>query len=238
MQYGGPQTDMFGQYGGNYPDRRTIPAQFPYSYNRDRLQNTSQGPQHHPVQHNIMSTGHPTGDGPTHMWPSRTDMSYSYTNRPGQTPPYTGMGRLDDMDGLRMDSHWPGHQRQSPYISPHSNSMPTMNSRQPLSSYSSSNHISCDPNTGSYQRSVEAHLPSNKMGFMPSMKMHKPIMPMPGGSSGGIPGQIPPSMRKDYPLGCVEGTQPYLKHRRKLTSKDTGKKLYYVRCVECVIHVN
>ncbi|XP_062863034.1 AT-rich interactive domain-containing protein 1B-like [Trichomycterus rosablanca] len=227
MQYGGPQTDMFGQYGGNYPERRTMPAQFPYSYSRDRLQNTSQGPQHHPVQHNMMSTGHSvsTGDGPTHMWPTRTDMPYPYPNRhgtPSQTPPYPGMGRLDDMDGLRMDSHWPGHQRQSPYISTHSNSMPTMNSRQPPSSYPSSNHISCEPIPGSYQRSIEAHIPPNKMGFLQSMKMHKPVMPMPGGSSGGISGQMPPNMRKDYPLGCVEGTQPHLKPRRKLNSKDTG----------------
>ncbi|MCI4382432.1 hypothetical protein PGIGA_G00014860 [Pangasianodon gigas] len=226
MQYGGPQTDMYGQYGGNYPERRPMQTPFPYPYSRERLQNTSQGPQHHPVQHSMMGAGHsvPTGDGPTHMWPSRTDMSYSYSNRhgtPSQSSSYPGMGRIDDMDGVRADNQWPGHQRQTPYISGHSNSMGLLNSRPP-SSYQTSNHISCEPSPGSFQRSMEAHMQPNKMAFMQSMKMHKPGMPVPSGSGSGVPGQMPPNMRRDYPMGCVEGTQPLLKPRRKMTSKDTG----------------
>ncbi|XP_072545173.1 AT-rich interactive domain-containing protein 1B-like isoform X3 [Salminus brasiliensis] len=228
MQYGGPQPDMYGQYGGNYPDRRPMQAQFPYPYSRDRLQNTSQGPQQHPVQHSLMSGGHSssTSDGSTHnMWPSRTEMPYPYHNRTSsQGSPYPGMGRVDDMDGIRVDNQWPGHQRQSPYIPSHTNSMPPMSSRQPQSSYQSSNHISRDPSPGSFQRSMEAHMSPNKAAFMQSMKMHKPGMPMPGGSGSGHPSQMPPNLRRDlnYPLGSVEGTQPHLKPRRKMTSKDTG----------------
>ncbi|XP_022528926.2 AT-rich interactive domain-containing protein 1B isoform X2 [Astyanax mexicanus] len=231
MQYGGPQPDMYGQYGGNYPDRRPMQAQFPYPYSRDRLQNATQGPQQHPVQHSMMSGPHSssTSDGSAHnMWPSRTEMPYPYHNRHGtssQGSPYPGMGRVDDLDGLRVDNQWPGHQRQSPYMPSHSNSMPPLSSRQPQSSYQTSNHISRDPSPGSFQRSIDAHMSPNKAAFMQSMKMHKPGMPMPGGSgSSGLPGQMPPNLRRDlnYPLGSVEGTQPHLKPRRKMTSKDTG----------------
>ncbi|KAL7872889.1 hypothetical protein AOLI_G00119600 [Acnodon oligacanthus] len=228
MQYGGPQPDMYSQYGSNYPDRRPMQAQFPYPYSRDRLQNTSQGPQQHPVQHSMMSGGHSssTGDGQAHMWPSRTEMPYPYPNRHGasnQGSPYPGVGRVDDLDGMRVENQWPGHQRQS-YIPSHSNSMPPLSSRQPPSSYQTSNHISHDPSPGSFQRSMEAHMSPNKAAFMQSMKMHKPGMPMPGGSGSVLPGQIPPNLRRDlnYPLGSVEGTQPHLKPRRKMTSKDTG----------------
>ncbi|TSM77400.1 AT-rich interactive domain-containing protein 1B [Bagarius yarrelli] len=226
MPYGGPPTDMYGQYGGNYPERRPMQTPFPYPYSRERLQNTGQGPQHLPVQHSIMGAGHsvPTGDGQTHTWPSRTDMAYTYSNRhgtPSQSSSYPGMGRMDEMDGVRTDNHWPGHQRPSPYISSHSNSMALLNSR-PSSSYQTSNHISCEPSPGSFQRSMEAHMQPNKMAFMQSIKMHKPGMPVPSGSGGGVPGQMPPNMRRDYPMGCVEGTQPLLRPRRKMTSKDTG----------------
>lgn len=231
MQYGGPQPDMYGQYGGSYSDRRPTQAQFPYPYGRDRLQNTGQGPQQHPMQHGMMSGGHSSsaGDGPAHnMWPSRTEMPYPYPNRHGtsnQGSPYPGMGRVDDMDGIRVDNQWPGHQRQSPYIPSHSNSMPSMGSRPPPSSYQTSNHISRDSSPGSFQRSMEAHMSPNKAAFMQSLKMHKPGMPMPGGSGSGLPGQLPPNLRRDlnYPMGSVEGIQPNVKPRRKLTSKDTGK---------------
>ncbi|KAF5896234.1 AT-rich interactive domain-containing protein 1B-like, partial [Clarias magur] len=227
MQYGGPQTDVYGQYGGNYPERRPMQTPFPYPYSRERLQNASQGPQHHSVQHGMMGAGHsaPTADGPTHMWPSRTDMAYSYSSRhapPSQSSPYPGLGRIEDMDGVRTDNQWPGHQRQTPYtMSGHSNSMALLNSR-PSSSYQTPNHISCEPSPGSFQRSMEGHMQPNKMAFMQSMKMHKPGMPVPSGSASGVPGQVPPNMRRDYPMGCVEGTQPLLKPRRKMTSKDTG----------------
>ncbi|XP_026857283.2 AT-rich interactive domain-containing protein 1B isoform X3 [Electrophorus electricus] len=230
MQYGGPQPDMYGQYGGNYSDRRPMQAQFPYPYGRDRLQNASQGAQQHPVQHGMVAGGHSasTGDAPAHnMWPSRTDMPYPYPSRHGmssQGAPYSGMGRGDEMDGARVDSQWLGHQRQSPYIPGHSSAMPPMGSRQPPSAYQASNHISRDPSPGSFQRSMEAHMSPNKAVFMQSVKIHKPGMPMPGGAGSGLPGQLPPNLRRDFncPLGSVEGTQPHLKPRRKLTSKDTG----------------
>uniref|UniRef100_A0A4W4EIP3 ARID domain-containing protein n=1 Tax=Electrophorus electricus TaxID=8005 RepID=A0A4W4EIP3_ELEEL len=246
MQYGGPQPDMYGQYGGNYSDRRPMQAQFPYPYGRDRLQNASQGAQQHPVQHGMVAGGHSasTGDAPAHnMWPSRTDMPYPYPSRHGmssQGAPYSGMGRGDEMDGARVDSQWLGHQRQSPYIPGHSSAMPPMGSRQPPSAYQASNHISRDPSPGSFQRSMEAHMSPNKAVFMQSVKIHKPGMPMPGGAGSGLPGQLPPNLRRDFncPLGSVEGTQPHLKPRRKLTSKDTGKELHYdttvIFCLELI----
>lgn len=82
---------------------------------------------------------------------------------------------------------------------------------------------------------------SPSKAFMTSMKMPKPGMPM---QSGGPQGQMPPNLRKDlnYPLGSIEGTQPVLKPRRKLTSKDTGTKclliLYAFHCIFNASEVN
>lgn len=234
MPYGGQQADMYGQYGSGYPgpDRRSVQSPFPYSYGRERM-GPGQGPPQHSMAAQMLGAGPPSASGGEvpNMWPSRTDMPYPYPTRPGhssQMPSYPGMGRGDDMDGMRAgpEGQWPGHRGQSPFMSSSSGSMASMSSRQPPSSYqtnpSMANHVSRAPSPASYQRSLESRMSPSK-AFMSPMKMPKPGMQM---HSGGPPGLMPPNLRKDlnYPLGSVEGTQPVLKPRRKLTSKDTGMK--------------
>ncbi|XP_076155755.1 AT-rich interactive domain-containing protein 1B-like isoform X3 [Alosa pseudoharengus] len=232
MPYGGQQADMYSQYGSGYPgpDRRSMQGQFPYAYGRERMA-PGQGPPQHSMSAEMMGAGPPSansGEVPN-MWPSRTDMPYPYPTRPGhssQMPTYPGMGRGDDLDGMRggPDGQWPGHRGQPPFMSTSSGSMAAMSSRQPPSSYQTNpsmvNHVSRAPSPASYQRSLESRMSPSK-AFMTPMKMPKPGMQM---HSGGPQGQMPPNLRKDlnYPLGSVEGTQPILKSRRKLTSKDTG----------------
>uniref|UniRef100_A0A4W5KCA9 AT-rich interaction domain 1B n=1 Tax=Hucho hucho TaxID=62062 RepID=A0A4W5KCA9_9TELE len=241
MQYGSQQPDMYNQYSTGYsgPERRPMQAQFPYPspYSRERMQASGQG-QHpqHPMGPQMMAGGPPSNNGVEgpqgpNMWPSRTDMGYPYPNRqgaPSQVPPYSPMGRGEDMEGRSIqDGQWLGHggHRQSSYMS---GGMTPMSSRQPPSAYQTSpsmaNHLPRAPSPGSFQRSMEARMSPNKAAYLGSMKMPgKPGMPMPGQGSG-HPGQVPPNLRRDlnYPLGSVEATMPLLKPRRKITSKDTG----------------
>lgn len=70
----------------------------------------------------------------------------------------------------------------------------------------------------------------NKAHMMASMKqMQKPGGPglMPSSQSSGLPGHGFPTIHREvtYPLDSVEATQPQLKPRRRLTSKEVGKKL-------------
>ncbi|KAF3701377.1 AT-rich interactive domain-containing protein 1B [Channa argus] len=223
MQYTGQQPDMYNHYSGGYsgPEHRPLQGQFPYPYPRDRMAPSGQS------QHSIMGGG-PTpnnaADGPN-MWPSRTDLSYPYSNRqgpPSQMPPYGSIGR-DDMDCRPGQEHW---HRQSTYMSS-SGGIPPLSSRQP-SSYSNSpsmaNHLPRAPSPGAFQRSMDSRMSPSKAVFMSPMKMPKPGMAMMG-SQGSVPlGQFPPNLRRDlnYPPGSVEATMPIFKPRRKLTSKDTG----------------
>ncbi|XP_060938966.1 AT-rich interactive domain-containing protein 1B [Limanda limanda] len=222
MQYGNQQPDMYNHYTGGYsgPEHRGLQGQFPYPYSRDRIGPSGQS------QHSLMGGG-PTpnhaADGPN-MWPSRTDMGYTYPNRqgpPSQMPPYGSIGR-DDMDGRPGQEQW---HRQSPYLSS-AGGMPPL-SRQP-SSYSNSptmvNHLSRAPSPGAFQRSLDSRMSPSKMQFMSPMKMPKPGMAMMGSQGGGSMGQFPPNLRRDlnYPPGSVEASMPILKPRRKLTSKETG----------------
>uniref|UniRef100_A0A8C1VQN2 AT rich interactive domain 1B (SWI1-like) n=1 Tax=Cyprinus carpio TaxID=7962 RepID=A0A8C1VQN2_CYPCA len=229
MQYGGQQPDMYSQYG--YPERRPMQSPFPYPYGRDRMQPGGQGP----PQHSMMSGGPPpssnSSGGPQgNMWHTRHDMSYPYPGRQGHGAPYPSMSRGDDPEvRASQDSQWPG-QRQSPYP-PHSSSsassMPPMASRQPPSSYQSPpampNHISRVPSPAPFPRSVGGSMSPNKAHMMASMKqMQKPGGP--SSQSGGLPGQGFPAIHREvtYPLDSVEGTQPQLKPRRRLTSKEIG----------------
>uniref|UniRef100_A0A8C2JS71 AT rich interactive domain 1B (SWI1-like) n=1 Tax=Cyprinus carpio TaxID=7962 RepID=A0A8C2JS71_CYPCA len=229
MQYGGQQPDMYSQYG--YPERRPMQGPFPYQYGRDRMQPGGQGP----PQHSMMSGGPPpssnSSGGPQgNMWHTRHDMSYPYPGRQGHGAPYPSMSRGDDPEvRASQDSQWPG-QRQSPYP-PHSSSsassMPPMASRQPPSSYQSPpampNHISRVPSPAPFPRSVGGSMSPNKAHMMASMKqMQKPGGP--SSQSGGLPGQGFPAIHREvtYPLDSVEGTQPQLKPRRRLTSKEIG----------------
>lgn len=245
MQYRGQQPDMYNHYTTGYsgPERRPMQGQFPYPspYSRERMQASGQG-QHpqHPMGPQMMSGGPPSNNGVEgpqgpNMWPSSTDMGYPYPNRQGatsQVPPYGPMGRGDDLEGRPIqDGQWLGHggHRQSSYMS---GGMTPMSSRQPPSAYQTSpsmtNHLPRAPSPGSFQRSMEARMSPNKAVFMGSMKMPgKPGIPMPG-QGNGHQGQVAPNLLRDlnYPLGSVEATMPVFKPRRKITSKDTGKRSF------------
>ncbi|KAG5846783.1 hypothetical protein ANANG_G00118620 [Anguilla anguilla] len=106
--------------------------------------------------------------------------------------------------------------------------MPAMTTRPPFfllpDAPAIPNHTSRASSPASFQRSMEAHMSPNKAHFMASMKMGKGGMPMPGPQVGGPLGPAPQAGQREvcFPPGCVEATQPLLKSRRKLTSKDTG----------------
>ncbi|KAM6953951.1 AT-rich interactive domain-containing protein 1B [Aplochiton taeniatus] len=238
QQYSGQQPDMYGQYGGGYmgPERRPIQGQYPYPYSRERMQPGGQGaPQHGMVSGGPPSTSGASGDGPQgNMWHPRADMGYPYPGRqgpgPGQGPPYPGMGRGDEPEGRPpQDGQWPSHpgQRQPPYP-PHSSSTSSPMPRQPPSSFQSSpampNHISRAPSPSPFPRPMAGSLSPNNAHYMASMK--KAGMPgsMPGSHPGGMPVQtMPPILREiNFPPGSVEATQPRLKSKRRLSSKETG----------------
>uniref|UniRef100_A0A3B3VCS8 AT-rich interaction domain 1B n=1 Tax=Poecilia latipinna TaxID=48699 RepID=A0A3B3VCS8_9TELE len=222
MQYTNQQPDVYNHYSGGYsgPEHRPIQGQFPYTYHRDRMAPSGQS------QHSMMGGGPASNHAPEgpNMWPSRTDLSYSYHSRqgpPSQMQPYGSICR-DDIDGRSAHDHW---HRQPPYISS-SGGMAPMSSRH--SSYSNSptmaNHLPRAPSPGAFQRSMESRMSPSKAPFMSPMKMPKPGMAMMGSQGSGPNGQFPPNLRRDlnYPPGSVEATMPALKPRRKLTSKDCG----------------
>lgn len=237
MQYGSQQQEMYNQYGSSYsgPDRRPLQGQYPYPYNRERMQGPGQI-QPHAIPPQMM--GGPmqssSNEGPQQsMWATRNDMPYPYQNRQGpggptQAPPYPGMNRTDDMmvpdQRINHESQWPSHvsQRQ-PYMSSSASMQPI--TRPPQSSYqtppSLPNHISRAPSPASFQRSLESRMSPSKSPFLPSMKMQKVMPTVPTSQVTGPPPQPPPIRREiTFPPGSVEASQPVLKQRRKITSKD------------------
>ncbi|XP_056150037.1 AT-rich interactive domain-containing protein 1B [Lampris incognitus] len=236
QQYSGQQADLYAQYGGTGgymgPERRPIQGQFPYPYSRDRMPPAAQGP----TQHAMMSGGPPavsggSGEGPpANMWHPRTDVGYPYPVRQGQGPPYPSLSKVEEPEGRApLDSQWPSShpgQRQSPYpppsssSSPSSSSIPPLPSRPPLSSYQStppiSNHISRAPSPSSFPRPMGGSLSPNGATYMASVKKV--------GLAGSVPAQSLPLIQRDvvFPPSSVEATQPKLKPKRRLTSKDTG----------------
>uniref|UniRef100_A0A8D2LV61 AT-rich interaction domain 1B n=1 Tax=Varanus komodoensis TaxID=61221 RepID=A0A8D2LV61_VARKO len=239
MQYGNQQQDMFNQYSNAYsgPDRRPMQGQYPYPYNRERMQGPGQMQQHGippqmiggPMQSSASS------EGPQqNMWSSRNDMSYPYQNRqvpggPAQAPPYPGMNRTEDMmvpdQRINHESQWPSHvnQRQPSYMSTSASMQPI--TRPPQSSYQTPpampNHISRAPSPASFPRSHENRMSPSKSPFLPSMKMPKVMPAVPVSQVTGPPSQPPPIRREiTFPPGSVEASQPVLKPRRKITSKD------------------
>uniref|UniRef100_A0A8B9MMQ9 AT-rich interaction domain 1B n=1 Tax=Accipiter nisus TaxID=211598 RepID=A0A8B9MMQ9_9AVES len=239
MQYGNQQQEIYNQYSNAYtgPDRRPMQGQYPYPYNRERMQGPGQMQQHGippqmiggPMQSSSSS------EGPQqNMWPTRNDMPYPYQNRqgpggPAQAPPYPGMNRTDDMmvpdQRINHESQWPSHvnQRQPSYMSSSASMQPI--TRPPQSSYqtppSMPNHISRAPSPASFQRSLENRMSPSKSPFLPSMKMQKVIPTVPVSQVTGPPPQPPPIRREiTFPPGSVEASQPVLKPRRKITSKD------------------
>ncbi|XP_067900890.1 AT-rich interactive domain-containing protein 1B isoform X4 [Heterodontus francisci] len=239
MQYGNQQQEMYNQYGNAYsgPDRRSMQSQYPLTYNRDRMQGP--GPmQQHGIPPQIM--GGPiqvsSTEGPQQgMWQSRNDMPYPYPSRQGpgappQASPYAGMNRTDEMmlpdQRMNHESQWPPHvnQRQPSYMSSASMA-PITRPSQPSyqTTPSMPNHISRAPSPAPFQRSLENRMSPNKSPYMSSMKMQKVGPPVPA-SQVAVPQQHPPPVRREitFPPGSVEASQPVLKARRKLTSKDTG----------------
>ncbi|XP_062980583.1 AT-rich interactive domain-containing protein 1B isoform X5 [Elgaria multicarinata webbii] len=239
MQYGNQQQDMFNQYSSAYsgPDRRPMQGQYPYPYNRERMQGPGQIQQHGippqmlggPMQSSASSEG-----SQQNMWPTRNDMSYPYQNRqgpggPAQAPPYPGMNRTEDMmvpdQRINHESQWPSHvnQRQPSYMSSSASMQPI--TRPPQSSYQTPpampNHISRAPSPASFSRSHENRMSPSKSPFLPSMKMPKVMPTVPVSQVTGPPTQPPPVRREiTFPPGSVEASQPVLKPRRKITSKD------------------
>ncbi|XP_065446437.1 AT-rich interactive domain-containing protein 1B isoform X22 [Chrysemys picta bellii] len=239
MQYGNQQQEMYNQYSNTYSgsDRRPIQGQYPYPYNRERMQGPGQIQQHGipPQMIGGPMQSSSTSEGPQqNMWPTRNDMPYPYQNRqgpggPAQAPPYPGMNRTDDMmvpdQRINHESQWPSHvnQRQPSYMSSSASMQPI--TRPPQSSYqtppSMPNHISRAPSPASFQRSLENRMSPSKSPFLPSMKMQKVIPTVPVSQVTGPPSQPPPIRREiTFPPGSVEASQPVLKPRRKITSKD------------------
>ncbi|XP_075780628.1 AT-rich interactive domain-containing protein 1B isoform X14 [Pelodiscus sinensis] len=238
MQYGNQQQDMYNQYSNTYsgPDRRPMQGQYPYPYNRERMQGPGQMQQHGiPPQMIGPMQSSSTSEGPQqNMWPTRNDMPYPYQNRqgpggPAQAPPYPGMNRTDDLmvpdQRINHESQWPSHvnQRQPSYMASSASMQPI--TRPPQSSYqtppSMPNHISRAPSPASFQRSLENRMSPSKSPFLPSMKMQKVIPTVPVSQVTGPPPQPPPIRREiTFPPGSVEASQPVLKPRRKITSKD------------------
>ncbi|XP_074165544.1 AT-rich interactive domain-containing protein 1B isoform X2 [Sminthopsis crassicaudata] len=237
VQYGSQQQEMYNQYGSTYsgPDRRPIQGQYPYPYNRERMQGPGQMQQHGiPPQMIGGPMQSSSGEGPQqNMWPTRNDMPYPYQNRqgpggPAQAPPYPGMNRTDEMmvpdQRINHESQWPSHVNQrQPYMSSSASMQPI--TRPPQSSYqtppSMPNHISRAPSPASFQRSLENRMSPSKSPFLPSMKMQKVIPTVPASQVAGPPPQPPPIRREiTFPPGSVEASQPVLKQRRKITSKD------------------
>ncbi|XP_063164170.1 AT-rich interactive domain-containing protein 1B isoform X1 [Candoia aspera] len=240
MQYGNQQQDMFNQYSSAYsgPDRRPMQGQYPYPYNRERMQGPGQMQQHGIPPQMIggpMQSSASNESPQQNMWPTRNDMSYPYQNRqgpggPAQAPPYPGMNRTEDMmvpdQRINHESQWPSHvnQRQPSYMSSSASMQPI--TRPPQSSYqtppSMPNHISRAPSPASFPRSHENRMSPSKSPFLSSMKMPKVMPTLPVSQVTGPPTQPPPPIRREvtFPPGSVEASQPVLKPRRKITSKD------------------
>ncbi|KAM3853340.1 AT-rich interactive domain-containing protein 1B isoform 3-T3 [Vipera latastei] len=240
MQYSNQQQEMFNQYSSAYsgPDRRPIQGQYPYPYNRERMQGPGQMQQHGIPPQMIagpMQSSASSESPQQNIWPTRNDMSYPYQNRqgpgvPAQAPPYPGMNRTDDMmvpdQRINHESQWPSHvnQRQPSYMSSSASMQPI--TRPPQSSYqtppSMPNHISRAPSPASFPRSHENRMSPSKSPFLSSMKMPKVMPTLPVSQVTGPPTQPPPPIRREvtFPPGSVEASQPVLKPRRKITSKD------------------
>ncbi|XP_053566930.1 AT-rich interactive domain-containing protein 1B isoform X3 [Bombina bombina] len=238
MQYSNQQQDVYNQYGSTYsgPERRPMQGPYPYSYNRERMQGPGQiqqqgmGPQ-------MMGGPMPssTSDSPQqNIWTSRSDMPYPYQGRQNsganaQPGSYSAMNRSEDMMGsdqrMNHEGQWPAHAIQRPpsYMSPSAPVQPI--TRAPTSSYqtppSMPNHISRAPSPASFQRSLENRMSPSKSPFLPSMKMQKVLSTPPVSQTSVTPPQSSPVRREiTFPSGSVEATQPILKPRRKITSKD------------------
>ncbi|XP_073441849.1 AT-rich interactive domain-containing protein 1B isoform X9 [Dendrobates tinctorius] len=231
------QQEVYNLYSNTYsgPDRRPMQGQYPYPYNRERMQGPGQMQQHAmapQLMGGLMQSCSNDGTQQT-MWPARNDIPYPYSGRQGpggtqQPGTYQATNCSDDIMGpeqrMNTEIQWPSHgnQCQPSYMSPSGSMQPI--TRAPPSSYqtplSIQNHISRAPSPASFQRSLENRMSPSKYPFMPSTKMQKVMTTVPPSQSSRLPSQH--SMRHEitFPPCSVEATHPILKSRRKVTSKD------------------
>uniref|UniRef100_A0A8C8CHE9 ARID domain-containing protein n=1 Tax=Oncorhynchus tshawytscha TaxID=74940 RepID=A0A8C8CHE9_ONCTS len=242
------QPEMYQpQYSsGSFPgtDRR-LPGpqgQFPFPFNRERMQATT-GPNAQPSMPPQMMQ--PSPDGPQGgAWQGRGEMNYpgNYPNRQGgppggsaQGPGHPGMNRgsediMSSEQRMNHEGQWgPGQMgpRQPPYV-PGGTAPPMTRTLQ--SNYQSAqamqNHIPQVSSPSPMPRGgpMESRTSPSKSPYMHSgVKMQKAGPPVP--ASHIVPQSVQsPLIRRDmpFPPGSVEATHPILKPRRRLTTKDIG----------------
>ncbi|XP_061454042.1 AT-rich interactive domain-containing protein 1A isoform X2 [Rhineura floridana] len=238
-----PQQEIYNQYGNTYSTTDRRPAagpqnQFPFQFGRERVSappgsSTQQSLPPQMMGGPIQST--PEGPQQGAMWQGRNEMGYSYPNRQStgsapQGPAYHGVNRTDEMlhpdQRVNHEGPWPSHGNRQPPYGP-SAPVPPM-TRPPQPNYqtqpSMQNHIPQVSSPAPLPRPVENRTSPSKSPFLHSgMKMQKAGPPVP--ASHITPAAVqPPMIRRDitFPPGSVEATQPVLKQRRRLTTKDIG----------------
>uniref|UniRef100_A0A803T169 AT-rich interaction domain 1A n=1 Tax=Anolis carolinensis TaxID=28377 RepID=A0A803T169_ANOCA len=218
-----PQQEIYNQYPNTYSATERRPAagpqnQFPFQFGRERVSvppgsSTQQNMPPQMMAGPIQST--PEGPQQGAMWQGRSEMGYSYPNRQStgsatQGPAYHGVNRTDEM--LHPDQRgnhegpWPSHGNRQPPYGP-SAPVPPM-TRPPQPNYQT-------------QPSMQNHIPQvSSPAPLPRPKAGPPVP-----ASHITPAAVqPPMIRRDitFPPGSVEATQPVLKQRRRLTTKDIG----------------
>lgn len=241
---GGPQQDnLYNQYNA-YPgtDRRPPgpQSQFPFGFGRDRGPNTGAPNSQSSMQPQMMGSPLPSlPDGPQGpMWQGRNDMNYSnypsHQGPPGvqtQGPGYHAMNRSEDTlpsdQRINHEGPWPGHvnQRQPPYGPGGPPGLPI--SRTLQSNFESSqNHVPQVSSPAPMPRTIENSTSPSKTPYMHTGVKIQKAGPVPA-SHVAPPSVQTPMIRRDvaFPPGSVETSQPILKPRRRLMTKDIGKKL-------------
>uniref|UniRef100_A0A6I8N916 AT-rich interaction domain 1A n=1 Tax=Ornithorhynchus anatinus TaxID=9258 RepID=A0A6I8N916_ORNAN len=239
-----PQQDLYNQYGTAYPPPERRPAggpqnQFPFQFGRDRVSAPAgAGAQQSLAPQMLGAPMASAPDGPQQgaMWQGRGELGYNYSNRPaaGAAPPgaaaaaaaYHGVSRTDELghadQRVNHEGPWAPHGSRQPPYGP-SAPVPPM-ARPPQSSYPPQTHIPQGSSPAPLPRALESRTSPSKSPFLHSgMKMQKAGPPVPASHIAPPPTQ-PPMVRRDitFPPGSVEATQPVLKPRRRLTTKDIG----------------
>ncbi|KAL0961648.1 hypothetical protein UPYG_G00353450, partial [Umbra pygmaea] len=217
-------------------------AQFPFPFNRERMQAAS-GPNAQPSMPQQMMQLGPEGPQGS-LWQGRGEMNYptNYPNRQGgppggptQGPGYPGMNHgSEEISSEQRTNHegkWgpgPMGPRQPPY-GPGGAGPPMTRTLQ--SNYQSAqamqNHIPPGSISVPMPRGggpIESRTSPSKSPFVHGVtKMQKAGPPVP--ASHIVPQSVQsPLVRRDmpFPAGSVEATHPVLKTRRSLTTKEIG----------------
>ncbi|XP_043940201.1 AT-rich interactive domain-containing protein 1A isoform X2 [Protopterus annectens] len=239
------QQEIYNQYGSAYPGterRQAAPQnQFPFQFGRDRVQASPSSTAQQPVPQQIMNNSMQTSaEGPqqSSAWQGRSEMAYNYTNRQGhgtptQGPAYHGMNRTDEVmhseQRINHEGQWSSQVSQrAPTYGPSAPvapmTRPPQANFQPAATTALQNHIPQVSSPAPVPRPMEARTSPSKLPFLPTgVKMQKAGPPVPASHISPAPVQ-PPVIRRDitFPAGSVEASQPILKQRRRLTTKDIG----------------